>query len=89
VPGTGQTIGGGGIIGVASVSKKTGIKEFNDKNEYDEWYFVYDPRLEQSAAAFGGSSMAGIIVASPRAGGAAAAAPEGPSGTPARTPQGR
>lgn len=87
LPGTGQTIGGGGVIGVASVSKKTGIKEFNDKNEYDEWYFVYDPRLEQSAAVFGGSSMAGVIVASPRAGGAAAAAPDSPAANPAPSPQ--
>jgi type II secretory pathway pseudopilin PulG len=60
--GNGQTVGGGQIMGVASVSKKKGIKEFNDKDEYDEWYFVYDLRLEQS----GGS---GVTVASPRAGG--------------------
>jgi type II secretory pathway pseudopilin PulG len=61
-PGNGQTLGGGQIIGVASVSKKQGIKEFNDKDEYDQWYFVYDLHLEQS----GGS---GITVAAPRAGG--------------------
>jgi type II secretory pathway pseudopilin PulG len=60
--GSGPTLGGGQIIGVASVSKKQGIKEFNDKDEYDQWYFVYDLRLEQS----GGS---GITVAAPRAGG--------------------
>jgi type II secretory pathway pseudopilin PulG len=85
--GTGQTIGGGGIIGVASVSNKEGIKEFNDKNTYDEWYFVYDPRLEQTAAAFGGSASAGILVASPRAGGAAAPGPGlAPSASPSPTP---
>jgi type II secretory pathway pseudopilin PulG len=60
--GNGPTIGGGQIMGVASVSKKHGIKEFNDKDEYDQWYFVYDLRLEQS----GGS---GVTVAAPRAGG--------------------
>lgn len=60
--GNGQTVGGGQIMGVASVSKKQGIKEFNDKDHYDEWYFVYDLRLEQS----GGS---GVTVAAPRAGG--------------------
>ena len=90
--GTGQTIGGGGIIGVASVSKKTGIKEFNEKDEYDEWYFVYDPRLEQSVAVFGGSAKAGIIVAAPRIGGATAAAPgasPSASPTPAPTQQSR
>ena len=58
---TGQTIGGGQIIGVASTSKKKGIKEFNDKDHYNEWFFVYDLRLEQS----GGT---GVTVGSPRAG---------------------
>lgn len=60
--GNGPTIGGGQIIGVASVSKKQSIKEFNDKDHYDEWYFVYDLRLEQS----GGT---GVTVAEPRVGG--------------------
>lgn len=71
--GNGQKIGGGGIIGVASVSKKSGIKEFHDSSEYDEWLFVYDPRLEQ-AAGQNPSGKAGIIVAAPLAGGGAAAA---------------
>ncbi|MFL6386022.1 MAG: hypothetical protein ACJ71U_00915 [Terriglobales bacterium] len=59
--GNGPTIGGGHIMGVASVSKKHAIKEFNDKDEYDQWYFVYDPRLEQNGS--------GVTVAAPRAGG--------------------
>ena len=50
--------GGGPIMGVASTSKKTSIKEFNGSSEYDEWLFVYDPRYEQ----FGG----GTIIAAPR-----------------------
>jgi len=61
--GNGQTTGGGQIIGVASTSKKQSIKEFNDKDHYDEWYFVYDLRLEQS----GGT---GVTVAEPRVGAA-------------------
>jgi type II secretory pathway pseudopilin PulG len=69
--GNGQTVGGGQIMGVASVSKKQGIKEFNDKDHYDEWYFVYDLRLEQS----GGT---GVTVAAPRGAGSAT----GSSGTP-------
>ena len=76
--GNGPTLGGGQIIGVASVSKKQGIKEFNDKDEYDQWYFVYDLRLEQS----GGS---GITVAAPRAGGNATGV-SGPSPSPSPTP---
>jgi type II secretory pathway pseudopilin PulG len=59
--GTGLTgsQGGGPIIGVASTSKKTSIKEFNENDEYDQWLFVYDPRLEQMP---GGS---GVTIASP------------------------
>jgi type II secretory pathway pseudopilin PulG len=67
-PGGGQTLGGPGMIGVVSTSKKSGIKEFHDSNRYDEWLFVYDPRLEQAAGANGGGT-AGITVAAPRAGG--------------------
>src|SRR5690349_9325854 len=89
--GNGQTVGGGQIIGVASTSKKQAIKEFNDKDHYDEWYFVYDLRLEQS----GGT---GVTVAEPRVGGGSTtggvtspgstnpAQPQ-PTGTPQPPPQ--
>lgn len=76
--GNGQTVGGGQIMGVASVSKKQAIKEFNDKDHYNEWYFVYDLRLEQS----GGS---GVTVAAPRSG-ASSTGTAGGSGVPAGTP---
>ncbi len=59
--GNGQTLGGGQIIGIASVNKSKSILEFNDKDEYDQWFFVYDLRLEQA----GGT---GVTVAEPRAG---------------------
>ena len=59
--GNGPTVGGGQIMGVASVSKGHSIKEFNEKDEYDQWYFVYDLRLEQS----GGT---GVTVGAPRVG---------------------
>lgn len=72
--GNGQTVGGGQVMGVASVSKGHAIKEFNDKDQYDEWYFVYDLRLEQS----GGT---GVTVAAPRG----ASSASGSSGTPGAT----
>ena len=72
--GNGQTVGGGQIMGVASVNKGQSIKEFNDKDHYDEWFFVYDLRLEQS----GGT---GVTVAAPRGAGSAT----GSSGTPGAT----
>jgi type II secretory pathway pseudopilin PulG len=85
--GNGQTVGGGQIMGVASVSKKHSIKEFNDKDEYDQWYFVYDLRLEQS----GGT---GVTVAAPRGGtgsatGSSGTPSPGASGTPGTTPAGQ
>lgn len=45
---SGPTFGGGAIIGVASVSEKDGLKEFNEKSKYKEWYFVYDPIMDAS-----------------------------------------
>lgn len=92
-PPGGQQFGGGAIIGVASVSKGSGIKEFNGKSDYADWLFVYDPRLEQATAsragAVGGSVTAGIAVASPRAGGGSGGTngtSSTPSGTPTPTP---
>ena len=75
--------GGGFIIGVASKSKETSIKEFNSSNEYDQWLFVFDPRLEcaQPAGASATPSPCqgnGITIASPRSGGAPPGNPPGP-----------
>jgi len=74
-PGNGQVVGGGGIMGVASNSKAEGIKEFNESSHYNEWLFVFDPRLEQSGngitvAAPGASGTTGIPqpIANPRIG---------------------
>jgi type II secretory pathway pseudopilin PulG len=51
--GGGPTLGGGPVVGVASTSKKQSIKELNQKNHYNEWEFVYDPRLDLSVAQTG------------------------------------
>jgi type II secretory pathway pseudopilin PulG len=40
-------IGGGPIVGVASISKKTTIREFNKKKKYNEWQFIYDPMADR------------------------------------------
>jgi len=48
--GGGPTFGGGPVVGVASTSKKQSIKELNKKNHYNEWEFVYDPRLDVTTA---------------------------------------
>jgi type II secretory pathway pseudopilin PulG len=43
----GQVFGGGPIIGVASTSKAKSIREFNKKNHYNEWLFLYDPKADR------------------------------------------
>jgi hypothetical protein len=42
-----QVIAGGPIVGVASISKKTTIREFNHKKKYNEWQFLYDPTADR------------------------------------------
>jgi len=41
-PLTSQTFGGGAIVGVASTSKDKTIREFNKKDHYNQWQFIYD-----------------------------------------------
>jgi|SRR5579864_483590 len=40
-----RTFGGGPVVGVVSMSKKEGIREFNHKKKYNEWQFIYDPTM--------------------------------------------
>jgi len=44
--GSNAQFGGAGIMGVTSTSKEKSIKELNGKDHYNEWLFVYDPRLD-------------------------------------------
>jgi len=46
---SGQVFGGGPIVGVTSASKKTTIREYNHKNHYNQWQFIYDPTLDRGA----------------------------------------
>jgi uncharacterized membrane protein len=46
-PVAGGSVGGAPIVGVQSASKKTSILEFNGKNHYNEWQFVYDPSFDR------------------------------------------
>jgi type II secretory pathway pseudopilin PulG len=45
--GGGQIIGGGPIVGVASVSKDKTIRVFNKKDHYNQWQFIYDPTTDK------------------------------------------
>jgi type II secretory pathway pseudopilin PulG len=46
-PLTSQVFGGGPIVGVASTSKEKSIREFNHKNHYNDWQFIYDPTMDR------------------------------------------
>jgi type II secretory pathway pseudopilin PulG len=48
---------GGVIIGVASISKKKSIREFDHKNRYDQWLFFYDPTYDRGFPIKGPTSM--------------------------------
>ena len=49
----GQTFGGAAMIGVASVSKKQSIREFDKKNHYNDWFFIYDPTADRGGLLVG------------------------------------
>jgi type II secretory pathway pseudopilin PulG len=42
-----QTFGGGPIVGVVSASTKQSIREFNKKDHYNDWQFIYDPSTDR------------------------------------------
>jgi type II secretory pathway pseudopilin PulG len=42
-----QVFGGGAIVGVASLKKDQTIREFNKKNHYNQWQFIYDPTTDR------------------------------------------
>jgi type II secretory pathway pseudopilin PulG len=44
---SGQTFGGGPVVGVVSASTKDSIREFNHKKKYNEWQFIYDPGTDR------------------------------------------
>jgi type II secretory pathway pseudopilin PulG len=64
---TGQTLGGGPIVGVSSLSEKEGLKEIDGKTKYNEWQFVYDPTLDRSGSVGGQPAAGGIPGAAPAA----------------------
>lgn len=43
----GQVFGGGPIVGVVSTSQAETIREFNKKNHYNDWQFIYDPSTDR------------------------------------------
>jgi hypothetical protein len=46
-PTAGQTMGGGGIAGVASISTDQSIRVYNKKDHYNDWLFAYNPAADR------------------------------------------
>jgi type II secretory pathway pseudopilin PulG len=70
---SGETFGGGPVVGVSSKSNKRSLKVFNDKDHYDDWVFVYDPGSDRGGLITGpytGSNGAIAGVANPATPGA-------------------
>jgi hypothetical protein len=58
----GPVLGGGAILGVSSASEREGLKIFNEKKKYKEWFFIYDPIMEAS------NSTGGFLIKGPYTG---------------------
>lgn len=52
----GQPQGRGGIAGIATKYEGTGIKVYKERDKYQEWEFIYDPKEDKSGA--GGQAAA-------------------------------
>jgi len=66
---------------VASISKKQSIREFNKKNHYNDWQFIYDPSTDRG----------GLLStpAQPALQGVPAQQNQQPAGVPVLTPGGQ
>lgn len=76
---SGRSFGGGAIVGVSVPSQKESLKEFQQKNHYNEWQFVYDPTMDPTLR---GGTGAGAATGIPGAtGNIPGQTPGGPPGT--------
>jgi type II secretory pathway pseudopilin PulG len=93
------TFGGGAIVGFSVPSQKQSLKEYQGKDHYNEWQFVYDPTVDASLRG-GGIGGAGAIPGNTPAGSPGLnlpganpmspgnpTTPTGPSGTTPQSPQ--
>jgi type II secretory pathway pseudopilin PulG len=87
--GTGQTFGGGGIIGFSPQSPKQSILVYKKKNHYNEWEFLYSFLADQQQMTGGNTGMVGQPASgttSPIGGGTNPTTPTAPSPTTPTTP---
>jgi type II secretory pathway pseudopilin PulG len=55
-PTSGQTLGGGGIIGFSPQGPKQSLMVYKKKNHYNEWEFLYSPLSDQQQVQGGGNN---------------------------------
>jgi type II secretory pathway pseudopilin PulG len=82
-PATGQGIGTTGIMGVASKSKETAIKQFQGRTHYNEWQFIFQGNGTAGGGARGtpgGGGRANQPGNNPRGGGRNPSRGVGPGG---------
>jgi hypothetical protein len=79
---SGKTFGGGPIVGVASLSTATSIRERDGKTNYNEWEFVYDMTQDPNARQPGQPGQPG----SPGRPGQPPGQPGAPTGQPQQPP---
>jgi type II secretory pathway pseudopilin PulG len=66
-----NVFGGGPILGVACDSDAITIREFNDKNHYNDWLFIYDPTTDRGGLLIGpaqmsfGQGISGRVISGP------------------------
>lgn len=95
------TFGGGAIVGFSVPSQKESLKEYEGKNHYNEWQFVYDPTVDATlrgggvggAGGIPGNTPGGVNPglnvpgANPMSPGITPTQPTGPTGTTPQNPQ--
>jgi type II secretory pathway pseudopilin PulG len=57
---SGQTFGGGGIIGFSPISPRQSIRIYKKKNHYNEWEFTYDPISDAKTISGGNAGGNGL-----------------------------
>ncbi|MGA8741471.1 MAG: type II secretion system protein [Terracidiphilus sp.] len=57
--GSGQSFGGGGIIGFSPQSPKQSLMIYKKKNHYNEWEFLYSPMMDQQNMVGGNTGAVG------------------------------
>jgi hypothetical protein len=66
---SGQTFGGGGIIGFSPASPRKSILIYKKKDHYNEWEFTYDPISEMQTVSGGNAGSSGLPGSSSQPGG--------------------